>query len=80
MGNMYTLICLYVVLLITRYDPAFSSTPIFLSNLACDTSNPSHLTLYQCPRQSGSSCTHNQDVALICDSPYTTGIAKFIDE
>ena len=55
------------------YPEASPSTPIFVSNLACDTLNPSHLTLYHCPRTSGSSCTHSQDVAVICDSPYTTG-------
>ena len=58
-----------------RYPTVFSSR-ILVSNLACNTSNPNHLTIYHCPRTSGPGlfCTHCQDVALVCSTPYSTGI------
>ena len=54
------------------YPQAAVSTPIFVSNLACDTSNSGHLTIYHCPRSAGTACFHSQDVALVCSSPYST--------
>ena len=60
--------------IIFRYPTAVSSIPILVSDLACDTSNPSHLTIYHCPRSSGFLCNHSEDVALICASPYSISI------
>ena len=71
--NYYTKTITFIITCIQR----FASTTyemILVSNLECNASNPKHLTLYHCPRTSGTSCTHNQDIALNCSSPYSRGI------
>ena len=68
----------YIITVTFRHPSAISSTPILVSDLECDTSNQSYLTIYQCPRRSpGVSCTHSEDVALICKFPYSVGNLKF---
>ena len=59
-----------MLLLSCRYPEASPSTPIWISNLACDLSE--HLTIYHCPRSTGGSCNHSQDVQLQCSSPFPT--------
>ena len=56
-----------------RYPSASIWTPVLVSNLACDSSNPNHLTIYHCPRSSGIFCSHSEDIALVCTSPYSAG-------
>ena len=64
--------CYYIMYDIVRFPQASLSTRIWISNLSCDPARD--LTVYHCPRSSGLSCIHSQDVALECSSPYAIGL------